>query len=145
MLYDADAVMFSAGAVVFDEANGQVLTVIDRRKTKPDIYFPKGRIEAGETMEEAARREVEEETGVVCRLWPKMMGMEVRESPAIGKTKVIYWYTASFISTSPQRLEDHEQFTTNWVNIDEAPNVLSYEQDKQLLNICRAYFEKRET
>ncbi|KAJ2031364.1 hypothetical protein IWW57_000746 [Coemansia sp. S610] len=142
MFYDADKVMFSAGAVVFDQAGQKVLTVVDRRGAKPTVYFPKGRIEAGEAQEDAARREVEEETGVVCRLWPKMMGMEVRDSPAIGKTKVIYWYAASLVSIGVQRLEGHEMFTASWVSIDEAPHVLSFEQDKQLLGICRAYIEQ---
>ncbi|KAJ2337585.1 hypothetical protein GGI00_000143 [Coemansia sp. RSA 2681] len=140
MLYDAAKVMFSAGAVVFDKAGKQVLTVIDRRKDKPEVYFPKGQIEAGETAEEAACREVEEETGTVCRIWPKMMGMEVRESPAIGKTKVIYWYAASLVGTGTQRLEDQAIFTASWISVDEATERLSFEEDKRLLDICRAYY-----
>ncbi|KAJ2741750.1 hypothetical protein GGI20_004967 [Coemansia sp. BCRC 34301] len=139
MLYDADKVVFSAGAVVFDKAGKQVLTIVDKRKDKPEVYFPKGQLEAGETAEEAACREVEEEAGVMCRLWPKMMGVEVRESPEIGKTKVIYWYAASLVGITTQRLEDQELFDSSWVSIGEAVEVLSFEKDKRLLNICCAH------
>ncbi|KAJ2005999.1 hypothetical protein GGI04_000811 [Coemansia thaxteri] len=139
MLYAADDVMFSAGAVVFDTAGERVLTVVDMRSAEHKVHFPKGRVEAGETTEEAARREVEEEAGVVCCLWPKMMGVEVRESPAIGKTKVIYWYAASHVANSTQRLESHEQFSSKWVSIEDAAVLLSFEQDRRLLDICRAH------
>ncbi|KAJ2898592.1 hypothetical protein IWW38_001335 [Coemansia aciculifera] len=138
MFYDADKVMFSAGAVVFDKSGKKVLTVVDRRGAAPGVYFPKGQIEAGESAEEAALREVEEETGVVCRLWPKMVGMQVRESPVIGKTKVIYWYAAYLVGTSTQRLEDQDIFTPHWVNLDEAAKVLSFGDDKHLLDLCCA-------
>lgn len=52
-----------AGAVVFNR-NGKVL-LGNRIETKDDSWqFPQGGIESGETPEEAARRELFEETGV---------------------------------------------------------------------------------
>ncbi|KAI7826677.1 P-loop containing nucleoside triphosphate hydrolase protein [Kickxella alabastrina] len=64
MLYPATELMFSAGAVVFDAKRERVLTIVCQKAPRHrEIGFPKGQVEDGETIEAAARREVEEETG----------------------------------------------------------------------------------
>ncbi|KAJ2654317.1 hypothetical protein IWW48_006184 [Coemansia sp. RSA 1200] len=67
MLYTADEVMFSAGAVVFDDTKDKVLTIVctDRDSGKELAMFPKGRIEKDEAPTIAACREVEEEAANV--------------------------------------------------------------------------------
>ncbi|KAJ1771785.1 DEAH-box ATP-dependent RNA helicase prp22 [Coemansia sp. RSA 1843] len=115
MLYPGDAVMFSAGAVVFDNSRENVLTVVcmDKESGEEIVMFPKGRIEEGEAPTTAACREVEEEAGVICHIQApeELMGFEVRYNQSIAKTKVIYWYVATFVKTTSQRLEDHEKFS----------------------------------
>ncbi|KAJ1730178.1 hypothetical protein LPJ61_003150, partial [Coemansia biformis] len=111
MWYTRDEVMLSAGAVVFDSAGSRVLVIVNTGDSPPTASFPKGRIEPGERPEDAACREVEEEAGVVCRLWVGgLAGVETRYSEAIKKTKIVFWYAASVVETRAQRLEDHEQF-----------------------------------
>lgn len=53
----------SAGGVVVD--HGKVLVL---HKTRGGWVLPKGRVEAGESLEETALREVCEESGVSCRI-----------------------------------------------------------------------------
>ena len=55
--------MRAAGGVVVRD--GQVLVV--HRPRYDDWSLPKGKLEDGETWEDAALREVHEETGVACR------------------------------------------------------------------------------
>ncbi len=53
------------------QAGGIVLLdrgVVLRRTAKGEWVFPKGHLEEGESLEEAARREVEEETGLRCQV-----------------------------------------------------------------------------
>lgn len=58
----------SAGGVVFD-ASGRVALVRQRdRHSRLRWTLPKGRLDRGESPDEAALREVYEETGVVARL-----------------------------------------------------------------------------
>lgn len=60
----AVAVTRCAGAVVVD-AEGRLLAVLRRNEPNRGCWsIPGGRIEAGETAAEAARREVREETGL---------------------------------------------------------------------------------
>lgn len=55
----------AASAAVFK--NGRVL--IAKRAMPPQLWsLPGGRVEMGETLEQAAAREVMEETGVVCEI-----------------------------------------------------------------------------
>jgi len=57
----------AAGGVVFRKINGAVeFQLIEDRFGK--ITLPKGRMEAGETPEETALREIEEETGIRGRI-----------------------------------------------------------------------------
>jgi 8-oxo-dGTP pyrophosphatase MutT (NUDIX family) len=51
----------SAGGIVLGD-HGTIALVRNRKETK--WFFPKGHIEPGETDEEAARREIQEEAGI---------------------------------------------------------------------------------
>ncbi|KAJ1814298.1 hypothetical protein LPJ56_003088 [Coemansia sp. RSA 2599] len=138
MLYPGSELLFSAGAVVFDRERKNVLTIVntDEHRGLEDILFPKGRIEKGETPEEAAVREVREETGAKCVLWPGLMGPEIRYNAKLLKTKVMYWYAATLVEMGDQQLDENENFTVRWVDIDSANSVLSFEDDRKLLGVC---------
>ncbi|KAJ2715722.1 hypothetical protein H4R19_001043 [Coemansia spiralis] len=134
MLYSREDVMLSAGAVVFSVAGDRVLAVANTLGSPHTVSFPKGRIEPGERPEDAACREVEEEAGVVCRLWPDgLAGVETRYAAAISKTKVVFWYAASFVEACPQRLESHEQLEPVWIAVVDADAQLTFENDRRLL------------
>ncbi len=51
------------GGVVCREERGHVLVALCGERKKSDFILPKGGIEAGETLEQAARREILEEAG----------------------------------------------------------------------------------
>lgn len=94
----------SAGGVVIQGKDVLVL-----RKFRGDWVLPKGRIEAGETLEETALREVGEESGVECRIdqyigfvrynYNKPSGVQVH------KTVHYYTMTAEGGTMKPQREE----------------------------------------
>jgi len=55
---------FAAGAVIFKRESGETLFLIIYSARNKIWGFPKGRIERGEAAKDAARREIQEETGL---------------------------------------------------------------------------------
>src|SRR3954454_20796088 len=73
----------SAGGLVVDAANAPRAALIARydREGRLQWSLPKGHVEADETIEEAAVREVEEETGIRGRIIAKLGAID-------------YWFSA---------------------------------------------------
>ena len=77
----------AAGGVVRDRTAGWLLV---HRPRYDDWTLPKGKLDPGESFEEAALREVEEETGLRCRLVRELPASEYRDNK--GRPKLVrYW------------------------------------------------------
>lgn len=114
----------AAGGVIVRD--GHVLLV--HRPRYDDWSFPKGKLEPGETWEEAALREVEEETGLRCRL-----GREVgRTHYSVGEVpkEVRYFELTAEGEARPQNEVDE----VRWVPLVDARVLLSQEHDRRLLD-----------
>ena len=82
-----DAEVRAGGGVVIDRG-GRVVLV--HRPKYDDWTLPKGKLDPGETFEEAALREVEEETGLRCRLVRELPATEYADQK--GRRKLVrYW------------------------------------------------------
>jgi 8-oxo-dGTP diphosphatase len=119
-----------------DERDIEVMLV--HRPRYDDWSFPKGKCEPRESDEAAALREVDEETGLRCRLGAELETVEYRDGQ--GRPKVVrYW--AMTVESSTPRSPDDEVDTTRWLPLDEAQVLLSYERDRivarSLLNVLR--------
>ena len=123
---------FSAGGVVFRKnENGQIEILLIRVKTR--WSFPKGNIERGEPKDQAALREVKEETGVDAKILDYLG--EVDYWYNIGLTKIhkfVYYYLMEYVSGDvvPQKEEIDE---AKFMSISEAEKLLSYSTDKEIL------------
>ena len=121
---------FSAGGVVLRRFRGRPFVVAVR--PRPDVLaLPKGHPDEGESMVEAATREVREETGLAAELIEKLG--DVRYWYALeGERvfKVVSFYLFHYRSGSV-RDHDHEVLSAEWLPLEEAPELLSYrgEQD----------------
>jgi 8-oxo-dGTP diphosphatase len=116
-------VIRAAGGLVVRE--GRVLLV--HRPKYDDWTFPKGKLERDESWEDAALREVEEETSLRCELgdYVGSTHYEYREKP-----KEVRYYLLT--STDEPRAQN-EIDDVRWATFDEAASLLSYEHDRQLL------------
>src|SRR3954463_11754048 len=76
----------AAGGIV--QRDGRLLVV--HRPKYDDWTFPKGKLERGETHEEGALREVEEETGLSCSLGRELVQTTYRDGKG-RKKEVRYW------------------------------------------------------
>src|SRR5919109_4902174 len=83
-------VIRAAGGVVVRRHDGGLDVLLVHRPAYDDWTLPKGKALPGESDEECALREVEEETGLVCRLEAELPATEYRD--AKGRLKrVRYW------------------------------------------------------
>ena len=118
----------AAGGVV--HRNGAVLLV--HRPQYDDWTFPKGKLDPGESWEDAARREVEEETSLDCE-----PGEEVGRSfydDSHGRSKEVRYFRMEPSGEPEARNEIDE---VRWVALEEAGAVLSYDRDRDLLGKLR--------
>ena len=120
----SDRILAAGGVVVRD---GRVLLV--HRPRYDDWTLPKGKLDPGESFEDAARREVEEETGIRCRL--------VRELPSAryqsrGLPKVVRYWLMEPEADAPFVPND-ETDELRWLTPDEALSQLSYRPDRDIV------------
>jgi 8-oxo-dGTP pyrophosphatase MutT (NUDIX family) len=120
----------AAGGLVrrrHEDGTDEILIV--HRPRYDDWSFPKGKLEPGESVEEAAIREVEEETGLLCRLDREVATTRYRDARGRQKT-VRYW----LMTPIGGRLEAaNEVDEVRFVTLAEARELLTYERDSGLL------------
>jgi 8-oxo-dGTP diphosphatase len=115
----------AAGGLV--ERDGEILLV--HRPKYDDWTFPKGKAEDGETDEACALREVEEETGLRCRVGDRAGTTEYVDSK--GRPKRVQWFRMQPVDGAFEPTEEVDEI--RWVTPDEARQLLSYDRDRALL------------
>jgi 8-oxo-dGTP diphosphatase len=113
-----------------EEARGGVEIVVVHRPRYDDWSFPKGKLDKGETYEEAAVREVAEETGLVCELGDELPPTWYRDGKR--RLKIVRYWAMRVVGTVPWEPND-EIDQRRWVTVDDAAAMLSYEHDRELL------------
>jgi len=127
---DKDKVVRAAGGVVVRAGQHGPEVLVVHRPRYDDWSFPKGKLERGERDEDAARREVEEETGCTCRLLDEL-GTRFYDDRH-GRPKQVRYWRMEVIGTTPSVPND-EVDEVRWQRPDEAARLLSYEGDRRLL------------
>ena len=121
--------MQAAGGVVFRQGRDGVEVLLVHRPRYDDWTFPKGKLEPGETHEEAAVREVEEETGLRCELGRELPSTSYRDSKDRPKT-VRYWAMRPLGGGfNPHREVDE----IRWLAPAAAEDLLSHGHDHEVL------------
>ena len=113
----------AAGGVVLRDG----LVAVVHRPRYDDWSLPKGKLDPGESSEEAALREVEEETGLRCSL--------VRELPTVrydvrGRLKEVRYWAMEALDAMPF-VPNEEVDEVRWVDPQEALALLSYDRDRE--------------
>lgn len=121
---------FSAGGIVFN-SKGQVL--VTKHSQNKHWSFPKGLIDPGQTVEEAALREVKEEGGVEAEILDKVGYSKYIYSFNGEKIfKVVTYFLMKYLKGN---IKDHdfEVEESGWFEPKDALKQLSFSQDKELL------------
>jgi ADP-ribose pyrophosphatase YjhB (NUDIX family) len=126
----------SAGGLVVDAAGGRTVgALIGRRDRRGRMLWslPKGHIEAGETAEQAAVREVAEETGIVGRIVGALGTIDfwfMADGRRVHKTVHHYLMRAEGGELSD---EDVEVEQVAWVPLEDIARRLAYEDERALV------------
>lgn len=122
-------VVRAAGGVVWRLNREAVEVVLVHRPAYDDWALPKGKLHTGESEEEAAQREVEEETGLRCRLGAELGTTSYHDSQ--GRPKVVrYWEMTPITGTLAPANEIDD---ARWVSLVDAEALLTYDRDRELL------------
>lgn len=126
------AVIRAAGGVVWQaDPSGEVQVLVVHRPKYADWTFPKGKCEIDETSEACALREVEEETGYRCVLGPELGPTAYVDSKGRHK-EVRYWV----MTVDSGRFEANDEVDDiRWLSVDQARARLSYDRDRELLDV----------
>ncbi len=126
----------SAGGVVVSYRNDRPSLVVGMRRRARDAVtwtLPKGTPDPGETVEETALREVQEETGLAVRILEPLPSIEyqfVQDGARIHKT--VHYFLMEPIGGDLAR-HDAEFERVRWVRFDEAGGLLSFPTERELV------------
>ncbi len=130
-----DKEILAAGGLVIDSEQGSRRVLLVHRPRYDDWSFPKGKLDPGETIEEAALREVKEETGLDCRIVQKIVTLRYdyrTRNKGLLKPKAVHYFLMEWVS-GEVRVPGEEVDRAEWYEFEEAARKLSYEQDRNLL------------
>ena len=125
----ADGAVRAAGGVVWRGHETQPEVVIVHRLVYGDWTFPKGKLDSGEGDEEAAIREVHEETGLRCQLGAELGTTSYSDSK--GRAKVVRYWEMTVVSGDVAAANEIDD--ARWVSLEEADAMLTYLRDRDLL------------
>jgi 8-oxo-dGTP pyrophosphatase MutT (NUDIX family) len=155
---------YSSGGVVFKREGERLRWLLGKHSGYHKWVLPKGMIEAGETAEETAVREVQEEMGVEAKIIgaeslsveeyffyadykqePGQRRVMKYQEEGGGKIKVfktVKWWLMEWVKGDPTD-HDFEMEDGGWFTFDEAMEKLAFEGEKTALTKARDILDKR--
>jgi len=149
---------FSAGALVLRHMQGKwwIAVIEPGRHGEPDdrkdvVALPKGNVDAGEKPEQAAIREVLEETGLHAKTITSLASIRyvyVRKWAGGEKIfKVVTFYLMKYHSGRIGEIKDemkHEVRRAYWLPLKAAAEKLSYTGEKQMAKQASEYVDSHQ-
>ena len=114
--------------MVRDGDEGPEVVAVHRPKYD-DWSLPKGKLEGNEEWEEAALREVAEETGCRCELGPELSSNRYLDPK--GRDKQVRWWLMRPLED--EFVASDEVDERRWIPARDADGALDYEHDRQLV------------
>ncbi len=133
--------VFAAGTICWrreatPEGGARTLVLVIHRPKRNDYSFPKGKLDPGESMPQAAVRETREETGFKVHLGAHMG--TIRYNLSGGRRKTVQYWAAQV----SERLAQAGRFRPNsevdaieWVPLDAVRERLTYAADRELFDV----------
>ena len=124
-----EATVEAAGGVVLRPGDDGMRICVVHRPRYDDWTLPKGKLDPDETFEEAALREVEEETGLCCELGPELPSTHYTDGK--GRPKIVRYWLMEVVGGD--FVPNDEVDEVRWMTAHEAVDALTYERDRELV------------
>ena len=133
----------SAGGVVVSTA------VIARRNRggRLEWCLPKGHLEGAETAEEAATREVYEETGITARVLRHLASIDYWFSGTDRRVhKIVHHFLMEELAgeLTTQNDPDQEAERVEWIRMDRVGSRLAYPNERRIVSVARDILSGRD-
>ncbi|MCS7242749.1 MAG: NUDIX domain-containing protein [Candidatus Caldatribacterium sp.] len=132
----------SSGGVVVRKANASFEVLLIRKRNASFWTLPKGHLEKGEKEEEAAIREIREETGYVPRLGPKLgeISYTYERDNRVFEEHVLFYLAEA--EKEEARVAEGEVAEVRWFPLAKALSLLFYENEQHILSLAQEYLSR---
>lgn len=118
----------AAGGIVVRAVDGRAFIALVREGTGLSYVLPKGRVEAGESVEEAAAREIAEEAGLTDLTLVSPLGMRERYDYRKTHWKLTHYFLYRTEQADGQPSDPHHAYVLHWFPADDLPDLFWPEQ-----------------
>jgi 8-oxo-dGTP diphosphatase len=131
-------IVVAAGALLWRWEKGVLKVLVIHRARYDDWSWPKGKLDRGESVPEAAIREIREETGLRVSLGVKLNEIEYKIEQ--GNRKVVHYWAAQVTDKAIAQqsfVPDEEVSSLEWLTVPEAKKRLTYKYDIEPLKLLQ--------
>ena len=135
----------AAGAILWRKEKGELRVLMIHRSRYDDWSWPKGKLDKGESVSEAAVRELREETGLKVSLGVKLFVSEYKLDN--GSKKIVHYWSAQVSDEALKKQKfkpDEEVSTFEWLSVADAKKRMTYKHDNEPLKVLVALHEKNQ-
>ena len=132
----------SCGAVVYRMERGTPLILVEYM-TLGHVSIPKGHMEAGETEEETALREIREEVGLEVAL-DTGFRRTITYSPREGVSKDVLFFVAAYVS-GELKTQESEVLRADFLPPAEAMEAMTFDSDRETIRLACAYLREKDS
>ncbi len=138
---ESPEIVRAAGGIVTRGAGaGAREILVVHRPDHDDWSLPKGKLDEGEDWDDAAAREVREETGIVVRATRFVASthyLDARQRP-----KEVRYFEMETVAIEPF-IPNHEVDQARWCRVEEVAELLSYDTDRSVVEAWRLGTDRR--
>jgi bis(5'-nucleosidyl)-tetraphosphatase len=129
---------YSYGAVVYRQIDSNYHFLIVQHTSDDHWDLPKGHPDEPETPQETALREVLEETNYHIKLI-EGFSKPIQYRLPQGEEKIVTFFLGEAIAKGDRVVNKEEIKQVKWLSYEEAINIMTYDNSRQVLRIARDY------